>query len=282
MSNEGRCKTGNFKAVLAVLIVIFVTLSGSFKASAINKQIFITVKVNGNYIKMDTWPYIKDGRTFVSVRFVAEALGAKVEWDGEDKKVTIKDDYNYIELFVGSKECYINAVKQAMDTSPEISNGRTMVPLRFVSEVLGCSVDWNQTTYTVSINKNGIKVPEVCIYQRNYTDEDLIWLARIVTVEAGGMSLEGKLAVANVVLNRVKSPSFPNTVYDVIFQKGQFPPAYKSGFKELVPPDECIIAAKMALEGVNNIGNCLYFNNRPFTSRSGTFYKKIEGEYFYY
>jgi len=69
-------------------------------------------------------------------------------------------------------------------------------------------------------------------------------------------------------------------VYDVIFQKGQFPPAYKSGFKELVPPDECIIAAKMALEGVNNIGNCLYFNNRPFTSRSGTFYKKIEGEYF--
>jgi len=144
MSNEGRCKTGNFKAVLAVLIVIFVTLSGSFKASAINKQIFITVKVNGNYIKMDT-----------SVRFVAEALGAKVEWDGEDKKVTIKDDYNYIELFVGSKECYINAVKQAMDTSPEISNGRTMVPLRFVSD------------------KNGIKVPEVCIYQRNYTDEDL-------------------------------------------------------------------------------------------------------------
>jgi len=116
-----------------------------------------------------------------------------VEWDGEDKKVTIKDDYNYIEWFVGSKECYINAVKQAMDTSPEISNGRTMVPLRFVSEVLGCSVDWNQTTYTVSINKNGIKVPEVCIYQRNYTDEDLIWLARIVTVEAGECLLRENL-----------------------------------------------------------------------------------------
>ena len=42
-----------------------------------------------------------------------------------------------------------------------------------------------------------------------------------------------------------------------------------------------IKAAKMALEGVNNIGTCLYFNNRPFTSRSGSFYKKIEGEYFY-
>ncbi|HOM02563.1 MAG TPA: stalk domain-containing protein [Acetivibrio sp.] len=282
MSNEGRCKTRRVKAALAVFIVLFVIFIGCFEASAITKEIYISVKVNGNYIKMDNWPYIKDGRTFVSVRFVAEALGAKVEWDEEDKKVVIKDDYNYIELIIGSKECHINAVKQEMDTSPEISNGRTMVPLRFVSEILGCSVDWNQTTYTVSITKDGIKVPEECIYNRNYTDEDLMWLARIVTVEAGGMSLEGKVAVANVVLNRVKSPSFPNTVYDVIFQKGQFPPAYKSGFKELVPPDECIVAAKMALEGVNNIGNCLYFNNRPFTSRGGSLYKKIEGEYFYY
>lgn len=276
MNNEGRCK-----AVLVVLIVLFVSFIGRLEVSALAKQIFITVKVNGNYIKMDTLPYIKDGRTFVSVRFIAEALGAKVEWNDEKKKVVINDDYNYIELFVGSKDCYINAVKQVMDTSPEISNGRTMVPLRFVSEVLNCSVDWNQTTYTVSINKEGINVPEECVYNRNYTDEDLMWLARIVTVEARGMSLEGKVAVANVVLNRVKSPSFPNTVYDVIFQKGQFPPAHKSGFKELVPPEECIIAAKMALEGVNNIGTCLYFNNRPFTSRSGSFYKKIEGEYFY-
>ncbi|WP_265444212.1 stalk domain-containing protein [Acetivibrio straminisolvens] len=276
MNNEGRCK-----AVLVMLIVLFVSFIGRLEVSALAKQIFITVKVNGNYIKMDTLPYIKDGRTFVSVRFIAEALGAKVEWNDEKKKVVINDDYNYIELFVGSKDCYINAVKQVMDTSPEISNGRTMVPLRFVSEVLNCSVDWNQTTYTVSINKEGINVPEECVYNRNYTDEDLMWLARIVTVEARGMSLEGKVAVANVVLNRVKSPSFPNTVYDVIFQKGQFPPAHKSGFKELVPPEECIIVAKMALEGVNNIGTCLYFNNRPFTSRSGSFYKKIEGEYFY-
>jgi len=87
------------------------------------------------------------------------------------------------------------------------------------------------------------------------------------------MSLEGKLAVANVVLNRVKVLHFPIPCMMLYFKKANSS-AYKSGFKELVPPDECIIAAKMALEGVNNIGNCLYFNNRPFTSRSGTFYKK--------
>lgn len=276
MNKKGKCKVA-----LAVLVMLLVSFIGSFEASAITKQTYITVKLNESCIKMDNWPYIRDGRTFVSVRFVAEALGAKVEWVDEKKKVVIKDDYNYIELFIGSNECYINSVKQVMDASPEISNGRTMVPLRFVSETLNCSVDWNQSTYTVLIDKEGIKIPEECMYDRQYTDEDLMWLARIVTVEARGMSIEGKVAVANVVLNRVKSPSFPNTVYDVIFQRGQFPPAYKSGFRELVPPDECIVAAKMALEGVNNIGTCLYFNNRPFTSRSGSFHKKIEGEYFY-
>jgi len=83
MSNEGRCKTGNFKAVLAVLIVIFVTLSGSFKASAINKQIFITVKVNGNYIKMDTWPYIKDGRTLY--QYALSLKLSEQKWNGMAK-----------------------------------------------------------------------------------------------------------------------------------------------------------------------------------------------------
>jgi len=152
MSNEGRCKTGNFKAVLAVLIVIFVTLSGSFKASAINKQIFITVKVNGNYIKWTRGRILKTaGHLYQYALSLKLSEQSGMGW--RRQKVTIKDDYNYIELFVGSKECYINAVKQAMDTSPEISNGRTMVPLRFVSEVLGCSVDWNQTTYTVSITQ---------------------------------------------------------------------------------------------------------------------------------
>jgi len=52
-------------------------------------------------------------------------------------------------------------------------------------------------------------------------------------------------------------------VYDVIFQKGQFPPAYKSGFKELVPPDECIIAAKMALEVSTTLGTvCISITGR--------------------
>jgi len=272
---------GKYKFIAAIIIMVCLSFITSYKAEAVTEQIYITVKVNGKYIKMDNWPYIKGDRTFVSVRFVAEALGAQVGWVSEKKMVVISDGNNYIELFIGSNEYYVNAEKRSMDVAPEISDGRTMVPLRFVSENLGCSIEWDDMTYTVLVNKEGLEVPEECIYNRPYTDEDIIWLARIITVEARSATVEGKVAVANVVLNRVKSPSFPNTIYDVIFQSGQFPPAHKSGFKELVPPKNCVIAAKMALEGINNIGACLYFNNRPFTSRSGKFYKKIDGEYFY-
>jgi len=77
------------------------------------------------------------------------------------------------------------------------------------------------------------------------------------------MSLEGKLAVANVVLNRVKSPSFPNTVYDVIFQKGQFPPAYKSGFKELVPRTSVLLRQKWLWRVSTTLGTvCISITGR--------------------
>lgn len=273
-----------YKVALAILILFCLSFITSYEVSALTKQIYITVKVNGNCINMDEWPYLKDDRTFVSVRFVAEALGAEVKWVDEKKMVVIKDDYNYIELFVDSNKCYINAEEQLMDTSPEISDGRTMVPLRFISENLGCSVEWDEMTYSVLINKENAEVPAASIFNRPYTDEDVIWLSRIVSVEARGLSIDAKVAVANVVLNRVKSTQYPNSVYDVIFDTNycvQFPPAHKEGFREIIPPGESVIAAKMALEGINNVETCMYFNYKPFPSRSKYFYKRIDGEYFY-
>ncbi|WP_010251187.1 stalk domain-containing protein [Acetivibrio cellulolyticus] len=291
---------------ILIALVIMVCLSSVFycDASTLTEQIFVTVKVNDKCIKMDSEPYIKDGRTYVSVRFIAEALGAKVEWFPEGKKVLIRksdeekevktnanetvagavyaNENEAIKLLIGSKELVAYGEKKQMDAAAQIVNGRTMVPLRFVSENLDCDVKWDELTYSVLIYKKGIVVPQQYIENRSYTDEDLIWLARIVHVEVKGLSINGKVAVANVVLNRVKSPEFPDTVYDVIFASGQFPPVKKAGFKELIPSKDCIIAAKMALEGVNNVENCVYFNNVKFKSKNVTLYKRIDGEYFYY
>lgn len=289
---------------IAILFVVCVSSVLYCEASSLTERIFVTVKVNNNCIKMDTEPYIKNGRTYVPVRFIAEALGAEVEWFPEEKKVLIREnsgekevtvnseitvansvyaeDNDAIKLLIGSNELVNCGEKKQMDAAAEIVNDRTMVPVRFVSENLGCDVKWDELTYSVLINKSGITVPQQYIKNRSYTDEDLMWLARIVHVEVRGLSINAKVAVANVVLNRVKSPKFPNTIYDVIFAEGQFPPVKKAGFKELVPNKDCIIAAKMALEGINNIENCLYFNNVKFKSKNVTFYKRIDGEYFYY
>ena len=97
----------------------------------------------------------------------------------------------------------------------------------------------------------------------SYDENDVYWLARIIEAEAGGESGEGKLAVANVVLNRVASNSYPDTIYDVIFDTKygtQFEPT-SNGAIYNTPSEESIEAAKRALSGENNIGGALYFYN---------------------
>lgn len=117
----------------------------------------------------------------------------------------------------------------------------------------------------------------------NYTEDELKLLACLVHAEAGNQSYEGKLAVANVVLNRVKSRKYPNTIKDVIYQPGQFSVA-KSGSlaKQLTNYDNyssksqllTIKAAKAALSGENNIGNRLYFNEYKAAVKRGYDKKK--------
>ena len=162
-----------------------------------------------------------------------------------------------------------------------------MVPIRFIAENLECDVNWDSNTRSVIIWKDMETEPVINnIGGISYTNEDVLWLSRIVHVEAYDLSLEGKLGVANVVLNRVESTLFPNTVYEVVFDDNyaiQFPPAYKSGFTEIVPMDGAVTAAKLALGGQNNVDTCLYFNHNPFTWKSSDdLYTVIEGEYFYY
>jgi hypothetical protein len=113
---------------------------------------------------------------------------------------------------------------------------------------------------TLSVKKNS---------GMSYSKEDLKLLACLVHAESGNQPYEGKLAVANVVLNRIKSSSYPDSIKSVIYQSGQFS-VVKSGSlaKQLdsynnydsLSEKLSIDAARSALEGNNNIGDCLYFN----------------------
>ncbi|SMG59458.1 Copper amine oxidase N-terminal domain-containing protein [Paenibacillus aquistagni] len=117
----------------------------------------LRVVVNGTKIGFpDAKPYLdKNSRVMVPVRFVSEALGAKVDWDEKASKVTVKQKDKTVILFIGKKEIDVNGKKDQMDTVAVTSKQRTFVPLRFVSQALGAAVVWDSAVRTAYINTNG-------------------------------------------------------------------------------------------------------------------------------
>jgi len=107
--------------------------------------------INGKTVALDTPPIIKDGRTLVPLRFISEAFGAEVAWDPVFQIIDITLGNDIIRLQIGKDFSSVNGKKFAMDTAPIIDHGRTMVPIRFVSEALNAEVLWNGETKTVTV-----------------------------------------------------------------------------------------------------------------------------------
>lgn len=251
--------------------------------SAATAMDFVDVNLNGVVLAFDKRPFVQEGRTMMPLRTLANALGAEASWDSEHEIITLHHDGDVIYLKIGVKAYTLNGNATAIDTAPILHEGQTMVPLRIVAETLGCEVSWQEEENTVLLTKEGLVVDEA-LADPGFSEEDLLWLARIVNVEGLDIGYEAKLAIANVVLNRVASDDFPDSVYDVIKDKGytvQFPPAHRSTFDSLKPDAQSLQVAEDALRGSNNIEDCLYFNNRPFKWKADDLYKVIEGEYFY-
>lgn len=142
-----------------LLLGIFsvVLLSTLYSPSSVHADFPLRVVVNGTKIDFpDAKPYVdKNSRVMVPVRFVSEALGAKVDWDAKASKVAVKQDEKTIVLFIGKKEIDVNGKKDQMDTVAVTSKQRTFVPLRFVSQALGAAVVWDSPVRTAYINTNG-------------------------------------------------------------------------------------------------------------------------------
>ena len=111
----------------------------------------IRVNVDGRDIRFDTSPIIKNDTTLVGFRAVCEALGANVEWDGENEVVTAEKDGTRIVLKIGSTTAEVNGEEKALLLAPEIINDSTMIPVRFLSEQLGMNVDWNDAAQLITI-----------------------------------------------------------------------------------------------------------------------------------
>lgn len=112
----------------------------------------IQLMVEGEGIEPDVPPMIAEGRTLVPLRVISENLGAKVTWLSETKKIEITKNGTMIELTPGSKRVTVNGRQGKMDVAPMVKNGRTLVPIRYISEWLGASVGWDDKNRTVIVS----------------------------------------------------------------------------------------------------------------------------------
>ncbi|WP_088104344.1 stalk domain-containing protein [Halalkalibacter urbisdiaboli] len=135
-----------FKQLVTLSILFVMLLTGAFSATAATP----TVEINGGEIT--------NGRTLVPLRTIFEELGATVKWEHTNKTVTATKGSTTVFLKIGSTTTKVNGSTVTIDVPAKITNGRTLVPLRFVSESLGATVTWDGQVATIATAEKIITV----------------------------------------------------------------------------------------------------------------------------
>lgn len=219
----------------------------------------VTICIDGQPAELTTPSILLNSTTYVSIRDFSTAMGAdSVNWD--NGTATVCAPGLNVTATAGNIYLVANGRYLFVPNGCLMVNDMMMVPVRVMAKAFDASIEWDGQTHTVYIKKgSGAIIPGSIFYDK----DDLYWLSRIINAEARGERLTGKIAVGGVIMNRVASPIFPDTVYNVIFDKRygvQFTPAY-SGAIYNTPSEQCIIAAKIALDGGNTAGDSLYFTS---------------------
>ena len=116
-----------------------------------------SVEIDSKNIEFDVSPIIENSRTLVPMRKIFEELGCEVEWLSESQTVIVTKNSKIIALQIGKNKIISTDIETGenvvteIDTAPQIHNGRTLVPVRVISESLGCNVEWDGESQTVII-----------------------------------------------------------------------------------------------------------------------------------
>lgn len=132
----------------------------------------VNYKINGISKKMDAKPFIRNSRTLVPLRFIVEAIGGEVNWNGESRVVTVNNNGKVIELTIDSNEIKINGKSFKIDQPAIIKGDRTYVPIRFIAENLDMSVNYINETREIEISSYGTK-NEVDVLDMNQEENKL-------------------------------------------------------------------------------------------------------------
>ena len=238
----------------------------------------ITVTVDGEELSGNI--FVENGVTYTALAPLLDAIGGwKTQWDGSRRTAHAETDLFTLTAPIGAWHMTADGYTYHMNAPTLLLDGRTYVPLRSAASLLGCQVtftDW-QTPITVTTDRAW-----------SYTEDDFYWLSRVISAESRGEDLLGQIAVGNVVLNRVLSPTFPNSIYAVIFDKKdavQFEPVSNGTIYD-PPTPQSQLAARLALNGASAVGDCMYFYNPSLSQgtwirQNRTYYTTIGCHRFY-
>lgn len=228
-----------------------------------------------------------NGVTYVPLRNFSNLFGdCTVTWDGRTNTATVKTPE--LTLIAHTGNYYIYANGHYFYTVGQVLNlgGYLYVPIRPMALAFDADLEWNGKEDQVELTKSR---GTGAVAWASYNANDVYWLSRIISAESAGEPFLGQIAVGNVVMNRVAHPSYPNTIYGVIFDRKhgtQFSPV-PMGTIYNKPSESSVIAAKICLEGYTLSDEILFFfnpriatsnwisKNRPyaFTIANHDFYK---------
>ncbi len=208
------------------------------------------------------------GDAFIPLRPFCEYAGIDMTWDGDWEQFNLRLDNLNVEGQSG-QQYYIADGRYIY--APEdwfIFNWDLYLPLNAFCKLLNLTEERDGDIIRLDGGKMRLLEGGKDYYDLNFPTEDVYWLSHIIGSEAGIEPLEGKIAVGNVVLNRVADPEFPNTVFEVVYDYEhtvQFEPVSKGTIHQEPKADD-LIAAYLVLEGANTAGDCIYFVNPDFGS----------------
>ncbi|MBP3377419.1 MAG: cell wall hydrolase [Clostridia bacterium] len=223
---------------------------------------------------------------YVGLReFATMADNAVVSWDNGTQTARVTTDS--LTLTVPSRQYYMDANGRVLWCAYGnfTLNSTLYVPLIQVAHAFGFDYEYSSADHTTYLTRvRAAIIPGEEFYDAN----DLYWLAKIIHAESRGEPFIGKIAVGNVILNRVDSDEFPDNIYDVIFDRKngvQFSPTV-DGAINLTAGEESVLAAKLCLEDTRLSDTILYFLNKKMATSfwivdNCTFVVKIGSHDFY-
>ena len=228
-------------------------------SSVSNKNVWnyrrINVKLNGTALSVKG--IVINNTYYIPTRAMANVLGATYTYNSAQKTATLTA--NGLKLVVGAG-CYVNYANErvlfSMTPNVIMSDGRMYMPATAFAKAVGMTAKASGDELNISGSYSPILHGDSF-----YRADEVLWLGRIIHAEAQGEPLLGKIAVGNVVLNRVKSPYYPNTIYGVIFDRKygvQFSPIL-NGTIYNTPNFNSTLAAKICLEGFDVSDGAFFF-----------------------